>query len=169
MSITCFSASPYILPMWAHYAENHKGCVIGFEFISNDYPFTKFQSLVNEPPYNVLVPFEVIYSNDRPPLFDKKGRTDTETTGFFASLTKSEEWKYEKELRVVIKKPEGIYPFDRNQITGVYFGMSVSKDSKKEICKTIDRSNNYTNTRIKKLDVVMAYDKFKLSNIPSRT
>ncbi|AOZ70626.1 hypothetical protein LPB142_15865 [Rhodobacter xanthinilyticus] len=28
---TCFSKSPVVAPMWAHYADNHRGCVIGFD------------------------------------------------------------------------------------------------------------------------------------------
>ena len=31
-SIACFSKSPFILPMWAHYADDHQGCVIEFKF-----------------------------------------------------------------------------------------------------------------------------------------
>ncbi|MDQ0629414.1 hypothetical protein QFZ44_001990 [Pantoea agglomerans] len=168
MSISCFSASPYILPMWAHYADNHKGCVIEFEFNSVDYVTTHIDSLINNPSYNILVPFAVNYSNSRPPLYDVQGRTDTDTTGFFASLTKSDEWAYEKEWRVIIKKPEGIYPFDRSQMTGIFFGMNVNKVDKRELSRKIDSSNNYTDTKIRKHDVVMAYDKFELSNIPFR-
>ncbi|MGC0844640.1 DUF2971 domain-containing protein [Pantoea agglomerans] len=168
MSISCFSESPFILPMWAHYADNHKGCVIEFEFDSDNYFSTNLDLLMNNSSYDVLVPFEVNYSNNRPPLYDEQGRTDQNTTGFNASLTKSDEWSYEKELRVVIKKPEGIYPFERTQMTGLYFGMKVIKSDKKDLSRIIDSSNNYTDTKIRKHDVVMAYDKFELSNIPFR-
>lgn len=29
--VVCLSNSPYIIQMWAHYAENHRGIVVGFE------------------------------------------------------------------------------------------------------------------------------------------
>ena len=28
---TCFSKSPVVAPMWAHYADNHRGFVVGFD------------------------------------------------------------------------------------------------------------------------------------------
>ncbi|MEL7695762.1 MULTISPECIES: DUF2971 domain-containing protein [Erwiniaceae] len=168
MSVSCFSESPYILPMWAHYADNHKGCVIEFEFNSDDYSSNDILLLTGKLSYIILVPFQVNYSPNRPPLYDNQGRTDTETTGFYASLTKSKEWEYEKELRVIIKKPEGVYSFERNQMTGIYVGMKVSSSDKKEISRLVDSSNNYTGTKIKKHDIVMAYDKFELTKIPFR-
>lgn len=168
MSISCFSKSQFILPMWAHYADNHQGCVIEFEFKS-DSPLAEecFSLSINEL-YQILIPFYVNYSSVRPPLFDEHGRTNTPNTGFHACLTKAKEWEYEKEMRVIVKQPEGIYPFERTQMTGLYFGMKMDKKDKADLSRLVDGSNNYTGTRIRKHDVVMAYDKFELSKIQFR-
>ncbi|MCU6335005.1 hypothetical protein KW823_00550 [Enterobacter quasiroggenkampii] len=71
-------------------------------------------------------------------------------------------------MRVVTKQPEGIYPFERSQMTGLYFGMKIDKQHKADLSRIIDGSNNYTGTNIRKHDVVMAYDKFALSKIQFR-
>lgn len=168
MSISCFSKSPFILPMWAHYAENHEGCVIEFEFDSDSSLVEEYFSLEMNQLSQILIPFDVIYSIARPPLYDKNGQTNTSTTGFNACLTKAKEWEYEEEMRVVTKQPEGIYHFERTQMTGLFFGMKMSKDDKSSLSRIIDGSNNYTGTRIRKHDVSMAYDKFELSRIPFR-
>ncbi|PPE16887.1 DUF2971 domain-containing protein [Escherichia coli] len=168
MSISCFSKSPFILPMWAHYADNHEGCVIEFEFISDSPLVVEYLSLGISELSQILISFEVNYSEERPPLFDENGRTDGPNTGFHACLTKAKEWEYEQEMRVVTKQPEGIYPFERSQMTGLYFGMKIDKKDKADLSRIIDGSNNYTGTKIRKHDVVMAYDKFELSKIQFR-
>ncbi|MCK7164561.1 DUF2971 domain-containing protein [Enterobacter cloacae] len=168
MSISCFSKSPFILPMWAHYANNHKGCVIEFEFDSKKHSVAEYFSLGINQLSKILIPFEVIYSTNRPPLYDEHGKTNTSNTGFNACLTKSKEWEYEKEMRVVTKQVEGVYPFERTQMTGLYFGMKMESTDKRDLSRIIDSSNNYTETRIRKHDVVIAYDKFELSKIQFR-
>lgn len=169
MSISCFSKSPYILPMWAHYANNHEGCVIEFNY-KNDKDFIEsYFSLGIGQLSSILLPLDVIYSKDRPPLFDKEGKTDTSNTGFNACLTKAKEWEYEQEMRVITLQPEGIYSFDRTQITGIYFGMRTDSKHKKNLSNTVDRSNNYTGTKIKKYDMQMAFDKFELFKVPYRS
>ncbi|WP_269934580.1 DUF2971 domain-containing protein [Serratia liquefaciens] len=168
MSVSCFSKSPFILPMWAHYANNHEGCVIEFEYKNEAKFFSEYFSLGIGDLSKILVPFDVNYSKERPRLFDEHGRTNSHNTGFYACLTKAKEWEYEQEMRVVTMQPQGIYPFERSQITGVYFGMQIDRNHKKEISRIIDSSNNHTGTNIKKHDVWMAYDKFDLSRLPFR-
>lgn len=53
-------------------------------------------------------------------------------------------------------------------MTGLYFGMKIDKKDKTDLSRIIDGSNNYTGTKIRKHDVVMAYDKFELSKIQFR-
>ncbi|WP_394520880.1 hypothetical protein C1N60_11805 [Pantoea sp. SGAir0184] len=167
-SVACFSKSPFILPMWAHYADDHKGCVIEFTFEESEELFNEYFNLQPGEDFATLVPLDVIYSNDRPPLFDNNGLTDSHITGLNSCLVKAKAWEYEQEVRVIKKKKSGIYKFDRNQITGVYFGMKIDKDKKKILSKLIDDSNNYTDTKIKKHDIKIAFDKFELSNVPFR-
>ena len=51
-----------------------------------------------------LIPLDVIYSNNRPSLFDNDGLTNSDTTGTNACLVKAKVWEYEQEVRVIKKK-----------------------------------------------------------------
>ncbi|ERN56567.1 hypothetical protein N598_00555 [Klebsiella pneumoniae 303K] len=43
-------------------------------------------------------------------------------------------------------------------MTGIYFGMKINKQDKKIISQLVDDSNKYTNTKIKKHDVQIAFN-----------
>ncbi|HFL5536307.1 TPA: hypothetical protein ACG4BS_005550, partial [Escherichia coli] len=86
--------------------------------------------------------------------------------GTNACLVKAKVWEYEQEVRVIKKKKSGIYSFDRKQMTGIYFGMKINKQDKKIISQLVDDSNKYTNTKIKKHDVQIAFNTFELFKIP---
>lgn len=168
ISVSCFSESPFILPMWAHYADNHSGCVIEFEYKEDVDFINQYFSLSINQLSELLVPLKVNYSTDRPPLFDENGNTNTDRTGLNACLTKSDKWSYEEEVRVITAQPAGIYTFDRVQMIGVYFGMKIKHSDKKELSRIINDLNNYTESRIKKHDIAMTYNKFDLYEIPFR-
>lgn len=168
-SIACFSKSPFILPMWAHYADDHKGCVIEFKFEETEGFIEEFLSLKPGEDTNTLIPLDVIYSDNRPTLYDNDGLTNSHSTGINACLVKAKAWEYEEEVRVIKKKKSGIYKFEREQMSGIYFGMKMDKQEKRIISKLVDDSNNYTDTKIKKHDVEIAFDKFELFKVPFRT
>jgi Protein of unknown function (DUF2971) len=77
--------------MWSHYADSHRGFVIGFD---SDNPFFH-----REKPRTMTPLDEVRYSNKRPvmPPFDE---ITPENTHELVFLTKSEHWAYEEELRM---------------------------------------------------------------------
>jgi hypothetical protein len=80
--------------MWAHYADKHKGVVIGIDF---DSVFHKKKGIQMSP---------VEYSEQRPKiniLTDFKGSPKAFLN---AILTKSAEWKYEQEFRAVVSNAE---------------------------------------------------------------
>lgn len=89
--ISCLSESDSSLLMWAHYANNHKGMCVEYELlkISNQLKFT---------------PVPVIYTNDRVTLSSLESENlDRDTMKFFVEsiTTKSSEWNYEKEWRII--------------------------------------------------------------------
>ena len=91
MGITCLSELDDSLLMWAHYANNHRGMCVEYELmeINRQLNFT---------------PIPVIYSEDRACIrslnLDTVGRDTTKV--FLESLTtKSSEWSYEKEWRII--------------------------------------------------------------------
>ena len=89
--ISCLSESDSSLLMWAHYANNHKGMCVEYELlkISNQLKFT---------------PVPVIYTNDRVTLSSLESENlDHDTMKIFVEsiTTKSSEWNYEKEWRII--------------------------------------------------------------------
>ena len=89
--ISCLSESDSSLLMWAHYANNHKGMCVEYELlkISNQLKFT---------------PVPVIYTNDRVTLSSLESENlDRDTMKIFVEsiTTKSSEWNYEKEWRII--------------------------------------------------------------------
>ena len=91
MGITCLSELDDSLLMWAHYANNHRGMCVEYELmeINRQLKFT---------------PIPVIYSEKRAYLDSLNPDTvERDTTKvFIESLTsKSPEWSYEKEWRII--------------------------------------------------------------------
>lgn len=99
--IACFSAKKDNLPMWAHYANDHKGVRLNYEL-----------ELDKADPRRVLVPFEVEYQVDRPQVttadmlrFTCRNHEVRRTLNpaFVMDalyLRKSIDWAYEQEWRV---------------------------------------------------------------------
>lgn len=89
--VTCFSESFDSLLMWAHYAHNHHGICV-------EYELHRFIDDLK------LIPVPTIYTIDRPCLqsFDLSS-PETEATRLFIHglTTKSTEWSYEKEWRII--------------------------------------------------------------------
>lgn len=164
-SISCFSKSKDILPMWAHYGDNHKGCVIGFRIPSEEEvaEMRKVPQWFFNPTY--LVPQEVIYSDSRPKLYNEDGFTNTPTSGHNACFIKAMQWEYEEEVRVVKIVPEGIYSFPISQLISVHIGMNTHQENIDRIKKLVSHVNSKEKLSIKLFQTVMEYNTFKLSDV----
>ena len=90
-------------PMWAHYANQHKGCCLEFNF-------KRFQSRYNG---NDCFPFvfvgKVDYTKNLPGISVAKKRIPHEKGSIY--MTKYKDWEYEKEWRAVMYNGE-YNPFD---------------------------------------------------------
>jgi hypothetical protein len=88
--VLCFTRTRKHLLMWAHYAENHQGAILGFD--ESAPCFTKRSGVGKKG--GCLLP--VLYSDQRPSV----DRLDSEvlTRAYF---TKSLEWAYEQEQRLL--------------------------------------------------------------------
>lgn len=89
--ISCLSESDSSLLMWAHYANNHKGMCVEYEMlqISEQLKFS---------------PIPVIYTDERVSLnslVSEDLRRDTMKFFVESITTKSPEWSYEKEWRII--------------------------------------------------------------------
>lgn len=91
MGVACFSESYESLLMWSHYADNHRGLCV-------EYDLMKISRQLN------FSPIPVIYSDDRACFCNLDIKRDKQEVikVFIESLTsKSSEWSYEKEWRIV--------------------------------------------------------------------
>ena len=116
------------LLMWAHYAEMHKGIVIGFkmEFFSHLHKVTYSTK-------RVLIPFSVTVS-----------QTQRNKIAVAVMTTKSEDWSYEQEWRSILHRKElkysnGLYlqDFPPEAIDSIILGVNIDESLKKEILASI--------------------------------
>ncbi len=141
VGLLCLTKRNDNIPMWSHYALNSMGYVIEFDpknsFLSNHtYQVRKFSK-----------PHKVKYLKKRPDLilFDGKKRF-LEKLGSAIFLTKSAQWKYEEEVRLIRflkhaskciadKGPELIYlfKFEPSAIIKVYLGINIKPECEAEI------------------------------------
>ncbi|MCG5047654.1 DUF2971 domain-containing protein [Pectobacterium brasiliense] len=164
ISICCFSKSPFILPMWAHYADNHRGFVIEFVFDTSD------NELVNDIEKKLtnsefLIPIDVTYSDIRPMSFNEEGLTNADNSGFAACLTKAKSWSYEEEVRVIKPKPDGVYKFPIKQVSKVFIGMKASFKDIEKLNNTLVEIKTNSMRSIKIRDISMKYDSYELTDI----
>jgi hypothetical protein len=124
--IVCFSKRPNINPLWAHYADNHTGVVLGFRpNKSKDSCFILAQ--------------EVLYQDERP-MMARNIKEYYKRSFFYSDIdnareyvdkvhySKCKSWEYEEELRLIL--PLHIDPtigyrdilFHSNELEEIYFG-----------------------------------------------
>ena len=117
--------------MWSHYAENHKGFVLEFRI--------PVQGEKRDLAYATdrLLPYPVIYQPGRPSI--KVGVELPEDLVNRIVLTKSNEWEYEAEERVVDHlRPPGIYPYSRNEIlSSVIAGSRMEEQQYVELARIV--------------------------------
>jgi hypothetical protein len=140
--LVCFTTSEMNILMWSHYASSHTGFVL--RFCVNDDPF--WHSLV-----------KVTYSSKR--LHVGEGADQEQ----FMFATKSDEWKYENEYRMiqeVSKLDVGFYKNDPKKrhflsldikyVNEVYFGVNMSRECQEEMERDL---RFYPNIEIYKMEL----------------
>lgn len=105
IKITCFSEELYSMPMWAHYAENHTGFCIEYDFkrLDNNHDLTKYLYPVGYEAnrYDITNLFEMVLRSDY-----KDPRIKLL---FFLMNIKHNSWSYEKEWRIInLREPSPI-------------------------------------------------------------
>jgi len=126
MGVACFSETFDNILMWSHYANGHKGLCL--EFDTNSLPFQDREKL-----------HHVIYSDSFPTL--KPAAVFQNTYIPIDSLiTKSKDWVYEREWRLIKDKGDSALEYDPRALTAIYFGCSMPDDQIKQICSTNAKS-----------------------------
>jgi hypothetical protein len=125
--VCCFSAIPDSLLMWGHYAQSHQGFCLEFS-TSRDKMFQKSK--------------RVRYADSLPSI-----NTNSLVNGDFAQimqlvLTKARCWEYEQEWRVLHTNAELLYGYERDSLTGVYFGAKMPEAQMAMVASLLE--NTYT-------------------------
>jgi len=122
VKVACFSEQNDSIPMWTHYADEHKGICIEYDFANEDRGEIRA----------FLSP--VLYSNE---VYKVNVFEDFTTTRLIrALLTKSIYWEYEAEWRLTImKKRNRVFPetIAAPIPKAIYFGTRFNQNNDKEI------------------------------------
>lgn len=136
VGLSCLSETPRNILMWSHYASQHKGIVLQFEIAKS--------------PEAMLHALKIDYSNEYPILNFAQDMTEQLAK---IMLRKSEDWKYEKEWRLLIINAASTYlKFNPEALTGIIFGCRVHDETRMRIQKYLSERLN------KKLSVPSLYN-----------
>lgn len=122
--ILCLSETNKNILMWSHYANSHKGIVIGLD------PKIIWRTTTSSNIGGLIEP--VKYEKDYPMVNYFKNQKGVIDKWFF---TKYEEWEYEKEWRAIYKP--GLTQFPKEIIQSVYFGAKFSPEKRDSWIKQI--------------------------------
>ncbi|MBK7493552.1 MAG: DUF2971 domain-containing protein [Nitrosomonas sp.] len=140
------------LLMWAHYAQNHTGCVFKFRCLpEKDRPLCVARKVKYQTEYPIRATLEKFIKH----LTGQQELDDENLFEKFA-FTKSREWEYEEEWRCIIKLKDHRSGFDYNSIIpeeleSVYLGTRIDKNNKKQIINTL--SIQFPQTSIYQADI----------------
>ncbi len=127
MRIACFTESNTNVPMWQYYAEKNMGICI-------EYSMNKEMLLNNDADIYFL---PVIYTNDYNEYFpyDLSVEKKNKLISIMCSVLKMEEWKFEKEWRIIAFDDERLQknPYVKLEINAIYFGISTPQPIKNVI------------------------------------
>jgi hypothetical protein len=165
VGILSLTEKPDNLLMWAHYAAEHTGFVIGFD-TSHEY-WNNFGDEKGDDHAGVLR--KVNYSDRRPspPHIAAASRTEM-------YFTKSREWEYEQEWRVFrsLVKPDHVieqdddlpiclFDFPKESVTQVFIGCRTSKELEASVAEIMKNSGEYERTEVLRAEIDSAEFKLK--------
>lgn len=149
--ISCFAEKNDSVLMWGHYADKHQGMCIGFEFP----PIYDKKFMICPVKYiEKIIPFD--------------GSSDATRTILYWLTTKSMTWKYEKEIRAILKTENKssfeLVTINPQTVKEVIFGCRVSESRIEKTIKTIKRSHReYSKISFKRM--IINPDNFSLKEI----
>lgn len=157
LRILCLTKKPDNLLMWSHYAEQHKGCCFELDFTNYDHnrsdPFNG----------NNWLPLKVDYETRRPKISPLEKGLAKE-----AIYTKSIDWKYEEEWRIMRtyrnNPPENnavVYPRELF-LKRVILGCNVSTPNEETIIELVKDINAKLNAKIVVDKARISRDDYKL-------
>ena len=112
--------------MWSHYADKHKGLVLGFD--------------TNYPPFSQMPTdcwLTVTYSERKPDYLYSPDENEFREKMFATAAVKERAWSYEKEVRLVIAdkalREKRFLPITPQSVIAVYCGCRISAPDKQAV------------------------------------
>lgn len=128
--VACFTEDIYSTLMWTHYAENHKGFAVEYDFSS-----------LSEADCRKNMLYPVYYSNEFKVIEDLFSNNEKLfLIGIEASIRKDSQWSYESEWRLInnLSAEEPPQNYNVPPIKNVYLGKNIDQKNKNEIIKFCD-------------------------------
>lgn len=130
--IACFSEVNDSILMWSHYASNHSGICIEYDFkqCGENHELTKSLYPVN-------------YSSRIFDMTNYEKNKNAVDISVLAAVTKSKDWSYEKEWRLVFTLNSESGPFNGGIVspTTIYLGTKINDTDKEKILEIADDNN----------------------------
>jgi hypothetical protein len=140
--------------MWHHYADCYRGVVLGFRCNDDNDNFL----LIAEPIQYLQAKPDVYTDSGLARLLCLKGMAAARETIHLATYTKSDDWSYEKEWRIVSYADEGDprdcsdWSFGRADLSHIYLGPLISED---DLGKTMELAKHYPSVDIFRTSIGM--------------
>lgn len=162
--VSCFSSDPSSLLMWSHYADGLRGFCIEFDddlLISEDeYTFLCPVNYVEEPP--VVDSFVYAVTEDQFYYAIDHGYEEYDGESFRADLngmmkkalaSKPLEWRYEKEVRLVVNtrnndKSPILHQYNQEALKSIIIGERMPESYKTGIRDVLAKLDYHVNTKI---------------------
>jgi hypothetical protein len=123
-SVLCFAKNGKSVPMFAYYADDHRGIAIEFTIAYQD-AISGFKG----PTAGLIIAKDVSYPDLFPDLNYHRIRNDADRMIETMLFTKSSEWKHEREFRIFRRQvPECATSFERTFITRIVFGYRTTEE-----------------------------------------
>ncbi len=117
--VTCFSETNDNLLMWSHYGGRYRGYCLEFH--------TKFE------PFKLLQKVQYVAEVPQFKLSDFiRNENHRKLTDMFC--TKSVDWSYEKEWRILHAEAGTLYSYDREALKAIYFGPDIDAQDRDLLC-----------------------------------
>lgn len=164
--------------MWAHYADNHRGICLEFNFPCDflDKVTWSEQTQHHIKNFNLSPAFgKVNYEIERIPIVFRDGIAGSDYNMENALLSKPKCWEYEQEYRVLLLYPqdskcafgvgmdtkEWYFEYPKEWLTGITFGMRLPNAYRKELAEYV-RKAGYQNITWK--EETLANNRFEIAS-----
>lgn len=159
-AVCCFSKYNNIILMWSHYANHHKGIVLGFRATESSARCSDTKEYTiglytpgTENPFHCEFR-EVQYDRNEIPLIRQFGdEVENLKVACEQLVAKSRDWHYEEEYRIISphndspasipnsNRRDRIYKYDRKDLKEVIFGCKITKDIAQRVYDIINKGN----------------------------